>query len=86
VLVLGGANLAQSQIDLANAFVQRAEFLAKYPATQDGSALVDALLTTVRNDLGGDFAPNGVFAGDRFWVGQSPGCRKVYPTSLLCFS
>ena len=28
--VVGGVDLAQSQLDLANAFVQRAEFTAKY--------------------------------------------------------
>jgi hypothetical protein len=52
--VVGGANLAQKQLDLANAFVQRGEFLAKYPLTLDGPAFVDAVLLTIKNDLGAD--------------------------------
>jgi hypothetical protein len=51
--VIGGANLAQKQQDLANLFVTRAEFSAKYPlslATAD--QFVDAVLATVLNDLG----------------------------------
>jgi len=50
--VVGGANLAQSQLDFANAFVQRPEFLSKYPANLDGSAFVDAVLIAIQNDLG----------------------------------
>jgi len=50
--VVGGSSLAQAQLDLANAFVQRPEFLAKYPASLDGPGFVDALLATVMNDLG----------------------------------
>lgn len=52
--VVGGLSLAQSQLDLANAFVARAEFLAKYPASQDGPTFVDAILATIRNETGGD--------------------------------
>jgi len=50
--VVGGSSLAQSQLDLANAFVLRPEFLAKYPANLDGPAFVDAMLATIMNDLG----------------------------------
>src|SRR5207302_2029402 len=49
--VVGGANLATGQQNLANAFVQRSEFLTKYPANQDGSTFVDAVLATLKNDL-----------------------------------
>ncbi|MCU1267868.1 MAG: Antifreeze protein [Acidobacteria bacterium] len=49
--VRGGSQLAQLQLDLANAFVLRPEFLAKYPAS-DGPTFVDALLATVTNDIG----------------------------------
>jgi len=42
--VVGGANLTQGQIDLANQFVQRAEFTAKYPLALDGPGFVDAIL------------------------------------------
>src|SRR5207253_6570110 len=52
--VVGGADLATGQQNLANAFVQRGEFLAKYPASQDGPAFVDAVLATIKNDLGVD--------------------------------
>lgn len=45
--VVGGAALAQQQINLANAFVQRPEFLNNYPLTQDGPAFVDAILGTI---------------------------------------
>jgi hypothetical protein len=50
--VVGGANLAQSQLDLANAFVQRSEFLAQYPASMSASAFVDALLNRISSDSG----------------------------------
>jgi hypothetical protein len=39
------------QLDLANAFVLRPEFLAKYPAS-DGPTFVDAVLATIRTDIG----------------------------------
>lgn len=52
--VVGGAALAQSQLNLANDFVQRPEFLAKYSAGLDGPGFVDAVLTTVANDIGAD--------------------------------
>ena len=52
--VVGGSSLAQGQLDLANAFVQRAQFLSRYPAGLDGPAFVDAVLATIRNDLGVD--------------------------------
>ncbi|MCU1268376.1 MAG: exported protein of unknown function [Acidobacteria bacterium] len=51
--VIGGANLAQKQLDLANLFVTRPEFVTRYPgslATAD--QFVDALLLTLQNDLG----------------------------------
>jgi hypothetical protein len=52
--VIGGDALAATQLALANAFVQRPEFLAKYPANLDGPAFVDAVLTTIKNDSGAD--------------------------------
>jgi len=53
-LVVGGSNLAQLQLDLANAFVQRPAFLAKYPAGLSGDQFVDAILGTILNDIGVD--------------------------------
>jgi YD repeat-containing protein len=52
--VRGGAQLPQLQLDLANLFVQRNEFSSKYPASLDGPAFVDAVLATIRTDLGVD--------------------------------
>lgn len=54
--VVGGSSLAQSQLDFANAFVQSAEFLTKYPASLDGPGFVDAVLMTIRSDIGADIA------------------------------
>lgn len=50
--VRGGAQLAQLQLDLANAFVQRSEFTAKYPASLSAAGFVDAVLATITNDSG----------------------------------
>lgn len=50
--VRGGAQLAQLQLDFATAFVQRAEFLTKYPLSLGGPAFVDAVLATLSGDLG----------------------------------
>jgi hypothetical protein len=50
--VIGGANLAQGQQDLASAFVNRAAFISKYPANLSLDQFVDAVLATVNNDLG----------------------------------
>jgi hypothetical protein len=55
-LVVGGSTLAQSQLDLANAFVLRPEFLSRYPASPDGPGFVDAVLATIKNDLGADLS------------------------------
>lgn len=55
--VTGGAGLAALQLNLANAFVQRPEFLTKYPgslATAD--QFVDAVLATLRNDIDVDLS------------------------------
>ena len=52
VRVRGGAQLAQQQLDFANVFVQRLEFLTKYPLSLNGPAFVDALLATLSNDMG----------------------------------
>lgn len=54
--VIGGSQLAQNQLNLANVFVQRPEFLAKYPATLNGPAFVDAVLATINTDLGVDLS------------------------------
>ena len=52
--VTGGAQLAQFQLAFANAFVNRPAFSARYPNILSGPAFVDAVLGTIRNDLGVD--------------------------------
>jgi hypothetical protein len=52
--VVGGTSLTQAQLDLANLFVQRSEFVARYPANLGGPGFVDAVLATIKNDLGVD--------------------------------
>ncbi len=54
--VVGGSSLAQSQMDLANAFVQRPEFLNRYAASLTLDQFVDALLVNIRNGSGADLA------------------------------
>jgi hypothetical protein len=54
--VVGGVNLQQSQLALANAFVQRAEFTARYPASlATGAQFVDAVLATLTG-IGADLS------------------------------
>jgi hypothetical protein len=54
--VVGGSSLAQGQLNFATAFVQRDEFLNKYSVGLDGPGFVDALLSTIRNDLSVDLS------------------------------
>lgn len=55
--VVGGVQLAASQLALANILVQRTEFLTKYPASLEGQSFVDAVLATLREDSGVDLSP-----------------------------
>jgi hypothetical protein len=64
--VVGGANLAQGQRSLANFFVLRPEFMAKYPGSLNGSSFIDAVLNTIKNDLGVDL------------TGQKPALLPVF--------
>lgn len=52
--VIGGPQLAQSQLALANAFVQRPDFLIRYPETLTGEQFVAAILAIIQNDSGVD--------------------------------
>jgi hypothetical protein len=54
--VVGGADLVTGQRALANLFVQRPEFLARYPSP-DGPTFVNAVLATIKTDLGVDLGP-----------------------------
>jgi hypothetical protein len=52
--VVGGSNLTQQQQDLANAFVLRTEFLARYPASLSLDQFVTNVLAQMNSDLGAD--------------------------------
>ncbi len=52
--LVGSSNLASDQLALANLFVQRAEFLTKYPAGLTLDQFVDAVLTTIQAADGAD--------------------------------
>ncbi|MEO8434723.1 MAG: FG-GAP-like repeat-containing protein [Pyrinomonadaceae bacterium] len=55
--VVGGSNLAQTQLALANAFVQRPEFIAKYPSSlSTGAQFVSAVLATIQTASGVDLS------------------------------
>ncbi len=54
--VIGSSSLAQSQLDLANAFVERPEFLAKYPGNLTASQYVGAVLQTIHNADGANLS------------------------------
>lgn len=50
--VVGDSGLAQSQLNLATAFVQRPEFVAKYASGLSGPDFVDAILAGINSDSG----------------------------------
>ena len=49
-----GTNLTADQLALAEDFVQRSEFVAKYPLSQNASQFVDAVIQTVNTSSGVD--------------------------------
>lgn len=69
--VRGGGQLAQLQLDLATLFVQRPEFLNKYPLTLNGPGFVDAVLATISNDLGANLTSQRQALIDLFNQGSS---------------
>ena len=52
--VVGGVSLPQSQLALATDFAYRPEFVTVYPVTLSGPDFVDAVLATIKNDVGVD--------------------------------
>ena len=52
VKVVGGANLENGKQAFATEFVQRQDFVQKYPVIQDGPTFVDALITTASQASG----------------------------------
>jgi Metallo-peptidase family M12B Reprolysin-like/Calx-beta domain len=67
--VRGGSQLAQFQLALANAFVQRAEFTNKYATGLSGPEFVDAILASINNDLGVNLTSQRQALIDLFNVG-----------------
>jgi hypothetical protein len=49
---LDAGNLAATQLSLATQFAQRAEFVARYPASQTAEQYVDALIATIQTASG----------------------------------
>jgi subtilisin family serine protease len=47
--VVGGSNLPQSQLDFANAFVQRQKFIDKYSLSLSSTDFINALLATIHS-------------------------------------
>ncbi|MEO8434350.1 MAG: DUF4214 domain-containing protein [Pyrinomonadaceae bacterium] len=54
--VIGGVSLEAKKAAFAEAWVQRPEFLTKYPATMTNSEFVDAVLLTMKNGDGVDLS------------------------------
>jgi len=52
--VVGGPDVVQSQLALANDFVQRPDFQDKYPASLNGPEFVNAILTSINGASGSD--------------------------------
>jgi hypothetical protein len=55
--VVGGPNLEANKQSFADAWVQRTEFLQRYPAGLNGAQFIDALLQTVQQSSGVDLSP-----------------------------
>jgi predicted extracellular nuclease len=54
--VIGGTGLEERQLELAAAFVQRAEFMQKYEGQNNAESFVDALLTNMKQASGVDLS------------------------------
>jgi hypothetical protein len=52
--IISGSGVAQSQQEFANAFVQRAAFISRYPLSLDGPGFVDAILNSIQVSSGVD--------------------------------
>jgi hypothetical protein len=68
--VVGGTELANSQQALANAFVQRPEFIARYPLSlSTGAQFVAAVLATIQSASGVDLSSQSATLIDHFNTG-----------------
>jgi len=56
--VVDGADIEQGKLSFANLFVQRSEFISRYPLTLTATQFVDAVLLTVQQGAGVTFTAN----------------------------
>jgi uncharacterized protein (TIGR03118 family) len=66
-----GAGTDANKTAFAEAFTQRSEFLAKYPASQNGSDFIDALIATVQSASGVNLAPRRPELANEYLLGAS---------------
>ncbi|MGA9995206.1 MAG: DUF4214 domain-containing protein [Pyrinomonadaceae bacterium] len=69
--VVGGANLEQSKVAFADAFVQRAEFIEKYKSAQTAESFVSNLIDTMRESAGVDLSGQYNTLLSRYQAGSS---------------
>jgi hypothetical protein len=88
--VVGGADLAASKLAFARSFAQRAEFTARYPATQTAAQFVDAVLQTTQQGAGVTFSAaerqgfiNDVTAGGRGQMLRNLADSAAYKTAVF---
>ena len=77
--VVGGATLAQGRLDFATLFVNRPEFLTRYPANLTAAQLVDAVLQTVQQGSGVTFT---MAQRDAFIANVNTGGRGLFLRNL----
>lgn len=83
--VIGGANLENGKQAFATAFVQRSDFLQKYPLSMDGPTFVDALILNAGQASGiGDLATgrDSLIAQYNLGANQTEGRVRVVRTLI----
>ena len=68
--VVGGSNLAQTQMALANAFVLRTEFTNRYSTSLTGTEFVNAVLATIQGTSGADLSSQAAVLVNHFNTGR----------------
>ena len=66
-----GPGTEANKTAFAEAFTQRAEFLAKYPASQNGSDFIDAVIATIQNASGVNLTPRRPELVNEYLLGAS---------------
>ncbi|HEV7397213.1 MAG TPA: FG-GAP-like repeat-containing protein [Pyrinomonadaceae bacterium] len=75
--VRGGPSLAQTQLDLAVAFVKRPEFTARYAESMAAPAYVDALLANINSDINIDLTSQRQALVDLYYQSGAQGRGAV---------